>query len=242
MEFARRGFPVRQEHLAWTLGTPGTVTRTEPRPMDCTEFLDRYSEYDDSLVAADDAERFRAHMTACEGCARYDRVLRKGRMLARQVPGPEPSRDFAPQLHMRLWSERTDAARPTSRIPVAVAAVPAVAIVVALAALLAPAPGPEGPAAPISLSAPTSLSDPASPQAPASSAPGVSIARGGGSGRTLALPVRLAAGVARPLGWTAPRVDPEASGSYSPLTMGPPAYGGANSRLGVSLTTYPSPD
>lgn len=232
--------------------------------MDCTEFLDRYSEYDDSLVAADDAERFRAHMTACEGCARYDRVLRKGRMLARQLPRPEPSRDFVPQLHMRLWSERTDAARQTSRIPLAVAALPAVTIVVALAALLAVAPGSEGPAVSISLSAPTSLSDPASRPAPDGPAPGlssvdqaasrysvlsggVSSARGGGAGRgvagrALALPVRLAAGGARPIGWTTPRVDPEASGSYSPLTMGPPAYGGAKSRLGVSLTTYPSPD
>lgn len=242
--------------------------------MDCTEFLERYSEYDDSLVAADEAGRFRAHMAVCEGCERYDRVLRKGRMLARQLPGPEPSTDFVPQLHMRLWSERVREARSTPRVPLAVAALPAVTIVMTLAVLLAAAPGSDGPRAPISRSGPVSHQDAVSRQgavsrqASASPVTGVSrsahpssfrsvhfgdvdhVASGvwsgalsGGAGRVLALPaVRLAAGATRPVGWTAPRVDPEAFGSYSPLTMGPPAYGGAKSRLGVSLTMYPSPD
>lgn len=69
--------------------------------MDCTEFLDRYSEYDDSLLPAREEAVFRAHLDACEGCARYDRVLRKGRMLARQM-APEPTPDFMPRLRLRL--------------------------------------------------------------------------------------------------------------------------------------------
>ena len=73
--------------------------------MDCTEFLNRYSEYDDSLVPPAEADRFRSHMASCDSCTRYDRVLRKGRMLARQAPGVEPSDDFVPRLHARLWSE-----------------------------------------------------------------------------------------------------------------------------------------
>ena len=73
--------------------------------MDCTEFLNRYSEYDDSLVPPSEADRFRSHMASCDACTRYDRVLRKGRMLARQAPGVEPSDDFVPRLHARLWSE-----------------------------------------------------------------------------------------------------------------------------------------
>ena len=69
--------------------------------MDCTDFLDRYSDYDDSLLTPREEAIFRAHLEICEACARYDRVLRKGRMLARQM-APEPTADFMPRLRLRL--------------------------------------------------------------------------------------------------------------------------------------------
>ena len=69
--------------------------------MDCSEFLDRYSEYDDSLLPPREEAVFRAHLETCEACARYDRVLRKGRMLARQM-APHPAPDFMPRLRLRL--------------------------------------------------------------------------------------------------------------------------------------------
>ncbi|MFW6206115.1 MAG: zf-HC2 domain-containing protein, partial [Gemmatimonadota bacterium] len=73
--------------------------------MNCREFLRRYSEYDDSLIPAFEADRFRAHMAECPSCARYDRVLRKGRMLARQLPRLEPDPDFLPRLRLRLLQQ-----------------------------------------------------------------------------------------------------------------------------------------
>ncbi|MBW3553244.1 MAG: zf-HC2 domain-containing protein [Gemmatimonadetes bacterium] len=69
--------------------------------MDCTDFIDRYSDYDDSLLPPREEAVFRAHLDLCEACARYDRVLRKGRMLARQMD-PEPTADFIPRLRLRL--------------------------------------------------------------------------------------------------------------------------------------------
>ncbi|MFW5951867.1 MAG: anti-sigma factor family protein, partial [Gemmatimonadota bacterium] len=97
--------------------------------MDCREFLTRYSDYDDSLVPPTEAERFRAHMAGCEACARYDRVLRKGRMLARQLPGPEPATDFGPRLLRRLLECRHGV---RSRRRLAAVPVPAAAAVLGL--------------------------------------------------------------------------------------------------------------
>ena len=84
--------------------------------MTCEDFLRRYSEYDDSLLPSVELDRFRAHMAACPACERYDRVLRKGRMLARQVAA-RPSPDFLPRLHSRLLAEPSP--RPLPVGPVA---------------------------------------------------------------------------------------------------------------------------
>ena len=65
--------------------------------MDCHEFLARYSDYDDSRIPPSEAARFHAHLAECPSCARYDRVLRKGRMVARQLR-VEPSTDFVRRL------------------------------------------------------------------------------------------------------------------------------------------------
>lgn len=79
--------------------------------MTCSEFLHRYSDYDDSLLTPGEEARFRAHLRECRECARYDRVLRKGRMLARQVAA-EPSRDFMPRLHRRILTAPSPAPVP----------------------------------------------------------------------------------------------------------------------------------
>lgn len=164
--------------------------------MDCIEFLDGYSDYDDSLVTRAEAESFRRHMEECAACARYDRVLRKGRMLARQVEAPAPEGDFVPRLEERLWME----AGPRSSVA------PAVAggfLTLALAAVLGVWVFQiDGPGAPVA-------------------ADDVHVHDDTPFDRALVLP---ATAYAEPSDWSAPRVDRRVAPSYSPLVTGPPAY------------------
>lgn len=202
--------------------------------MDCTEFLNRYSEYDDSLVPLAEVDRFRSHMAVCDACTRYDRVLRKGRMLARQAPDVEPSDDFVPRLHLRLWDERCARARAAERpaqTASVLAAMTVLLVVTGTFGLLARAAD--------------SADTPASQWYTAAPAPSVQLANSMGSfhlagGRGLPVlppvlsPLSLAA--ARP--WTSERVDPAGLASYSPLVTGPPAYRGGRPYSGASISAY----
>lgn len=195
--------------------------------MDCTEFLNRYSDYDDSLVPLVEVDRFRNHMAGCDACTRYDRVLRKGRMLARQAPGVEPSDDFVPRLHLRLWDERSARARAAERpaqTASVLAAMTVLLVVTGAFALLARA-------------ADTSASQPYT----AAPAPSVQLANSMGSFHLAGSPTvpvlpPLSVAAARP--WTAERVDPAGLASYSPLVTGPPAYRGGRPYSGASISAY----
>ena len=174
--------------------------------MDCREFLHSYSEYDDSLVPAHEADRFRAHMAECPSCARYDRVLRKGRMLARQLPPPEPSPDFILRLERRLLRIRSGKATPFRSARLAAGLAAATVLMVAASAVhLMEAPAgadAEGAVAVARMEAPAPPPDPARrvvPHLPAA-----------GSGVTRA--------------WTVRMVATADTSSYSPLVTGPPGY------------------
>lgn len=196
--------------------------------MDCTEFLNRYSEYDDSLVPPAEADRFRAHMAVCEACLRYDRVLRKGRMLARQTPGVEPSDDFVPRLRVRLsWQERgrTDRVlRAPAQSASALAAVTVLLTVIVALGLLMQAPD---------------LRLASTPRPVASVGSGGSGLDAGPSSRIPPrLPaVGLAAEPTAPRDWAFQRVDRTVLSSYSPLIVGPPAYRGARSHSEAFIFT-----
>ncbi|HLU24740.1 MAG TPA: zf-HC2 domain-containing protein [Longimicrobiales bacterium] len=71
--------------------------------MTCQEFLARYSDYLDEQLEPLEAALCRAHMERCPSCARYDRVLRRGLALVRELPQIEPSSDFMPRLQHRLY-------------------------------------------------------------------------------------------------------------------------------------------
>lgn len=188
--------------------------------MDCREFLLRYSDYDDSLMPAHEAARFRAHMAECPSCARYDRVLRKGRMEARQLPGPEPSPDFIPRLQLRLsasWSRRR---WPGARLATGLAAV-TVLVVAASAVTVLDVPG-------TTSSAPETAMVGASPAATSSTAPTASAQPtrakpASGSSRRV-VTVLPAVEPGPPRGWMAKEVAPAVVASYSPLETGPPSY------------------
>jgi hypothetical protein len=194
--------------------------------MDCTEFLSRYSDYDDSLVSGEEVARFRVHMDGCSSCARYDRVLRKGRMLARQAPGVEPSDDFVGGLHLRLWREArrdVERARRASRLATGLAAVTVMVVAVAGIGLIGRGGGPgEGPRT----------------VAVGAVAPAGEIAPGLASGARPAegLPALPATDAPEPRPWGVQRVDRRIASSYSPLVTGPPAYRSPEAMLEASIT------
>lgn len=72
--------------------------------MQCTAFLQGYTDFRDGRLAPDREAEFRAHIEACSACERYDRVLRSGIELLSELPEPELSDDFMPRLRHRLYN------------------------------------------------------------------------------------------------------------------------------------------
>lgn len=70
--------------------------------MTCRDFLARQSEYMDEVMHPLEAALWRKHAECCPSCARYDRVMRRGLRLARDLASIEPSPDFHPRLQYRL--------------------------------------------------------------------------------------------------------------------------------------------
>jgi anti-sigma factor RsiW len=69
----------------------------------CDEVLALYSDYVDGLLPAREAVRVQWHLGWCGACARYDRVVRRGAALARELPPVRPSDSFADRLQHRLF-------------------------------------------------------------------------------------------------------------------------------------------
>lgn len=71
--------------------------------MDCQDFLERYSDYRDGLIA--DPETYRSmchHRSTCPRCARYDAVISRGLAALRSLGELEPSFGFPSVLKQRL--------------------------------------------------------------------------------------------------------------------------------------------
>jgi anti-sigma factor RsiW len=73
--------------------------------LSCSDCLARYSEYKDGVMDAETAEQFRAHISTCPRCARYDHILRRGVGLLNERPRAELGDDFLLQLNHRLTIE-----------------------------------------------------------------------------------------------------------------------------------------
>ncbi len=101
--------------------------------MHCEEFLRGYSDYADGLGKREELRGFELHLGSCPNCARYDRIVRQGTDLFRDLPRPDSSPDFLPRLRHRLYHVDDHAvlgARPGgSAALVAVAAVGMLALV-----------------------------------------------------------------------------------------------------------------
>ena len=100
--------------------------------MICQEFLNRYTEFRDGLVAAPrELRRFQRHLVQCEACRRYDAALRRGVAALQGVETIEPSTDFRRRLDARLARERAGAA-----VPARAGLVAAMLVLVALSLLV----------------------------------------------------------------------------------------------------------
>jgi hypothetical protein len=118
----------------------GTVNLHETRRIgatDCDEFMARHSDYMDGLLPTLAAARLQAHVEVCLACARYDRVVRKGIDLVRDLPVIEPTCDFQQRLQHRLYHVE-DASLLAQGRPATGAA--ATLVVAALIAMLAWSP------------------------------------------------------------------------------------------------------
>jgi hypothetical protein len=70
--------------------------------LDCSCFLDGYSDYRDGLLNSEGSASFRSHMERCPACARYDRVVSRGVEILLRQGEIEPSAEFGPRLNARL--------------------------------------------------------------------------------------------------------------------------------------------
>jgi hypothetical protein len=97
--------------------------------MICTEFLNRYTEFRDGLIAAPrELRRFQRHLAQCPTCRRYDTALRCGVAALQGVETIEPSTDFRLRLEARLARERTRIAEVPARAGLAAAMLVLVAL------------------------------------------------------------------------------------------------------------------
>jgi len=97
--------------------------------MICTEFLNRYTEFRDGLIAAPrELQRFQRHLAQCPTCRRYDTALRCGVAALQGVETIEPSTDFRLRLEARLACERTRIAEVPARAGLAAAMLVLVAL------------------------------------------------------------------------------------------------------------------
>jgi predicted anti-sigma-YlaC factor YlaD len=87
--------------------------------MNCTEFVARFSDFEDGTVSSADLAVMEEHLSDCVSCRRYRAVVERGAALLRALPVPELQEDFVPRLQHRLYrAQETVVAEPTaSRTP-----------------------------------------------------------------------------------------------------------------------------
>src|ERR687894_851682 len=87
--------------------------------MDCREFGKNHLAFVDDTLSAVDTAAMRCHLNVCSRCARLDTRIRRGLLLARNLPIVQPSADFMERLNARLREvgpvDRYAAATPSYR-------------------------------------------------------------------------------------------------------------------------------
>lgn len=88
--------------------------------MDCREFGKKHLAFVDDTLSAVDTAVMRRHLHVCSQCARQDTRIRRGLLLARNLPIVQPSADFMERLNARLREigpvDRYAVATPSYRV------------------------------------------------------------------------------------------------------------------------------
>jgi len=74
--------------------------------MECDDFLQSFSDYLDAEFEKHPPEEYNEHLECCARCGEYDRVVRRGLRLVREMDSPEPVPDFMPRLQRSFLSYR----------------------------------------------------------------------------------------------------------------------------------------
>jgi hypothetical protein len=93
--------------------------------IDCSEFLEIYSDFRDDLLEVERREDMVLHLALCESCARYHRVLHEGIATLLRAPEISPSEDFLDRLDREIVRASRE---PRPGAPVGVVIALAVAI------------------------------------------------------------------------------------------------------------------
>ena len=72
--------------------------------MKCSEFLDKYTDFRDGVLAPREGDALRAHVAGCVPCRRYDRVVTRGVGLLRALPATRPDPDFRARLRHSIYA------------------------------------------------------------------------------------------------------------------------------------------
>lgn len=107
------------------------------RPIrSCPEFLDAHSDYLDGLVPDQEIRWLDAHAASCSSCRSYDSIVRRGLLLARNLPEIEPSSHFHDKLQARIMGLDTELARPMVASGATAVVIAAVLLLIALVPLI----------------------------------------------------------------------------------------------------------
>src|SRR5688572_32068131 len=105
--------------------------------LTCQDLLDGHADFLDGSLPVREARRFETHLQLCQSCQRYDRVVRRGLLLARNLPEIEPSEHFHERLQARLMNLEAEPPRqPIVASSATALVVAAVLAVIALTPLL----------------------------------------------------------------------------------------------------------
>jgi predicted anti-sigma-YlaC factor YlaD len=69
----------------------------------CERLRERHGDYLDGLLAGAELAQMQSHLAECLACARYDRVLRRGLGVARELPPLMPTDDFEHRLQHHIY-------------------------------------------------------------------------------------------------------------------------------------------
>ena len=71
--------------------------------MQCSEFLDRFSDFYDGDPGLSEVEDFEAHLEACASCRRYRDVVARGGEILRSLPAPRARGGFLSRIQHRVF-------------------------------------------------------------------------------------------------------------------------------------------